>query len=74
MTPIDIMPVCLNSLNCNGRLMTPIDIMPVCLNSHISGRTCAVVSLADYGPRGPWFETWPRQFVVALSKSHLSTG
>ena len=33
MTPIDIMPVCLNSLNCNGLLMTPMDIMPVCLNS-----------------------------------------
>ena len=24
------------------------------------GRTGAVVSVADYGPRGPWFETWPR--------------
>ena len=23
------------------------------------GRTCAVVSAANYGPRGPWFETWP---------------
>ena len=23
------------------------------------GRTGAVVSVADYGPRGPWFETWP---------------
>ena len=23
------------------------------------GRTGAVVSLADYGPRGPWFDTWP---------------
>ena len=22
------------------------------------GRTGAVVSVADYGPRGPWFETW----------------
>ena len=33
------------------------------------GRTGAVVSVVDYGPRGPWFETWP--FVVALSKSHL---
>ena len=22
------------------------------------GRTGAVVSIADYGPRGPWFETW----------------
>ena len=26
----------------------------------------------DYGPRGPWFETWlGSPFVVALSKSHL---
>ena len=23
------------------------------------GRTGAVVSVADYGLRGPWFETWP---------------
>ena len=22
-------------------------------------QTVAVVSVADYGPRGPWFETWP---------------
>ena len=26
---------------------------------HIMRRTGAVVSVADYGPRGPWFETWP---------------
>ena len=25
----------------------------------IVGRTGAVISAADYGPRGPWFETWP---------------
>ena len=36
------------------------------------GRTGAVVSVADNGPRGPWFETWPGSpFVVALSMSHL---
>ena len=23
------------------------------------GLTGAVVRIADYGPRGPWFETWP---------------
>ena len=22
-------------------------------------RTGAVVGIVDYGPRGPWFETWP---------------
>ena len=33
------------------------------------GRTGAVVSVTDYGPRGPWFET----FLVALTKSHLPT-
>ena len=22
-------------------------------------QTGAVVSVEDYGPRGPWFETWP---------------
>ena len=36
------------------------------------GRTGAVVSVADYGPRGLWFETWSGSpFVVALSESHL---
>ena len=25
----------------------------------IRGRACAVVSVADYGPRGPGFEIWP---------------
>ena len=24
----------------------------------IRGQTGAVVSFGDYGPRGPWFETW----------------
>ena len=28
------------------------------------GRTGAVVSVADYGPRGPWFETWPRHSLL----------
>ena len=27
--------------------------------SPLMGRASAVVSVADYGPRGPWFETWP---------------
>ena len=30
----------------------------------IVGRTGAVVSVADYGPRGPWFETWPRHSLM----------
>ena len=28
------------------------------------GRTGAVVSVADYGPGGPWFETWPRHSLL----------
>ena len=28
------------------------------------GRTGAVVSVAYYGPRGPWFETWPRHSLL----------
>ena len=28
------------------------------------GRTGAVVRVADYGPRGPWFETWPRHSLL----------
>ena len=28
------------------------------------GRTGAVASVADYGPRGPWFETWPRHSLL----------
>ena len=28
------------------------------------GRTNAVVSVADYGPRGPSFETWPRHSLL----------
>ena len=32
--------------------------------SFSGGRTGAVVSVADYGPRGPWFETWPRHSLL----------
>ena len=28
------------------------------------GRTGTVVSVADYGPRGPWFETWPQHSLL----------
>ena len=42
------------------------------------GRTGTVVSVADYGPRGPWFETWPRHSLLWPWASHsyplLSTG
>ena len=42
------------------------------------GRTGAVVSVADYEPRGPRFETWPRQSLLWPWASHiyplLSTG
>ena len=43
------------------------------------GRTGAVVSVADYGSKGAWFETWPRHSLFLWSSaSHiyplLSTG
>ena len=28
------------------------------------GRTGAVVSVADYGPMGAWFKTWPRHSLL----------
>ena len=33
-------------------------------NTYSVGRTGAVVSVADYRPRGPWFETWPRHSLL----------
>ena len=42
------------------------------------GWTGSVVSVADYGPRGPWFEIWPRHSLLWPWASHicplLSTG
>ena len=42
------------------------------------GRTGVVVSVADYGPSGPLFETWPRHSLLWPGASHiyplLSTG
>ena len=42
------------------------------------GRTGAVVRVADYGPRGPRFETWPGRRSLCPRASHiyilLSTG
>ena len=31
------------------------------------GRTGAVVRIAEYGPRGPWFETWPGRMAIQRS-------
>ena len=36
----------------SGQVLISTLIIPV-------GRTGAVVSVANYRPRGPWFETWP---------------
>ena len=43
--------------------------MPICsikraLRVMFVGRTGAVVSVADYGPRGPWSETWLRHSLL----------
>ena len=38
-----------------------IRIFPSPMSIHVMdwGRTGTVVRIADYGPRCPWFETWP---------------
>ena len=35
------------------------------------GATVAVVSFADYGSRGPWFETWPGSRSLWPLASHI---
>ena len=35
----------------------------------VVGRTGAVVSIADYEPRGPWFKTWPRHYLSLVTES-----
>ena len=56
--PFPCRQYCCGSLYCS--LLISVSVLSTFLCAdYISGRTGAVVSVVDYGPRGLWFDTWP---------------